>query len=117
MKAHTIHAVFIAIFPLLSTGMSLQAHAAGNVAAGKEKAQVCASCHGVDGNSVSPQFPRIAGQYPDYIVQTLSDYKSGERKNPIMAGFVANLSRRDMEDLAAYFSRQKGLAVNPPKGR
>lgn len=90
------------------------AHAAGNPAVGQLKAQTCASCHGPDGNSPSPQFPRLAGQYADYLVKALQDYKSGARKNPIMVGFAANLSQRDMENLAAFFSRQRGLAVNPP---
>jgi cytochrome c553 len=83
------------------------AHAAGNAEAGKQKSQVCQSCHGPDGNSTNAQFPRLAGQYPDYLVQALSEYKSGARKNPIMAGFAANLSERDMQDIAAYFAEQK----------
>jgi cytochrome c553 len=85
------------------------AWAGGNPEAGKQKSQVCQSCHGADGNSVNPQFPRLAGQYPDYIVQALTEYKSGQRKNPIMSGFAANLSERDMEDIASYFSGQEGL--------
>lgn len=77
--------------------------------AGKEKSKVCAACHGPDGNSPAPDFPRLAGQNPDYLVKALADYKAGERKNPIMAPQAANLSKRDMEDLAAYYSRQSGL--------
>jgi cytochrome c553 len=87
--------------------IAFSAHAAGNAEAGKQKSQVCQSCHGPDGNSASTQFPRLAGQYPDYLVQALSEYKSGARKNPIMAGFAANLSERDMQDIAAYFAEQK----------
>jgi cytochrome c553 len=87
----------------------LSASAGGDPAAGKQKSQVCQSCHGADGNSTNSQFPRLAGQYPDYIVQALSEYKSGQRKNPIMSGFAANLSERDMEDIASYFSGQRGL--------
>jgi len=87
--------------------IAFSAHAAGNPEAGKQKSQVCQSCHGVDGNSTSAQFPRLAGQYPDYLVQALSEYKSGARKNAIMAGFAANLSERDMEDIASYFAEQK----------
>ena len=81
-----------------------------NPEAGKEKARPCAACHGADGNSPSPDFPRLAGQYYDYLVKALTDYKSGARKNPIMAPQAANLTRRDMEDVAAYFSGQQGLA-------
>jgi len=92
--------------------IAFPAHAAGNPEAGKQKSQVCQSCHGADGNSTSAQFPRLAGQYPDYLVQALSEYKSGARKNAIMAGFAANLSERDMEDIASYFAEQKdGLAT------
>lgn len=84
--------------------------AAGDPSAGEEKAKVCASCHGVDGISPAPSFPILAGQYSDYIVQALQDYKSGERDNAVMKGFAVNLSRQDMQDLAAWFSRQPGLA-------
>jgi cytochrome c553 len=79
---------------------------AGDAAKGKEKSAICAACHGADGNSVAPDFPRLAGQYPDYLVVTLQHYKSGKRKNPIMAPMVANLSAEDIADLAAYFSSQ-----------
>ena len=82
---------------------------AGDAEAGQRKAKPCAACHGPDGNSVSPEFPRIAGQHYDYLVKALQRYKSGERKNPIMEPLAKNLSRRDIEDLAAYFSQQKGL--------
>lgn len=90
------------------------AWARGDAVAGAQKAQeVCASCHGPDGNGPNPIYPRLAGQYPDYLVKVLKDYKSGARKNAIMSGFVAGLSQRDMENLAAHFSRQRGLAVRP----
>lgn len=82
---------------------------AGDPAAGKEKSQVCVPCHGLDGNSENPQFPRLAGQHPDYLVKALRDYQTGARKNPIMAPFAASLSPRDMADLAAYFAARKGL--------
>lgn len=84
---------------------------AANPDAGKEKSKPCAACHGPDGNSQAPDFPRLAGQHYDYLLKSLKDYKSGARKNPIMAPQAANLSVRDMEDLAAYYSRQPGLAV------
>jgi len=84
---------------------------AGDAAAGKTKSKTCAACHGPDGNSGSPAFPKIAGQHYDYLVKALKRYKSGERKNAIMSPQAANLSRRDIEDLAAYFSQQKGLVT------
>jgi cytochrome c553 len=86
------------------------AQAAGDIDAGKTKAAPCAACHGADGNSPTgavPNIPIIAGQYKDYIARALEDYKTGKRKNPIMAGFVANLSKQDRADLAAYFASQK----------
>ncbi len=97
---------------------SANALADGNAAAGKTKSTVCQSCHGVDGNSTNSEFPRLAGQYPDYLIHALKQYKSGARKNAIMNGFAASLSTQDMEDIAAYFSSQKGLNVlryNMPK--
>ena len=85
------------------------ANAAGNAASGKEKAaQVCAACHGPEGNKPSdPTQPILAGQHYDYLVRALSDYKNGRRGNPIMKGFASQLSKKDIEDLAAWFSRQK----------
>jgi cytochrome c553 len=84
---------------------------AGNPDAGKEKSRPCAACHGPDGNSAAADFPRLAGQHNDYLVKALRDYKSGVRKNPIMAPLVANLTERDVEDLAAFYSQQRGLVT------
>lgn len=81
--------------------------AGGNVEAGKAKSAVCAGCHGADGNSQTPMFPKLAGQHEDYLYQSLKDYKNGKRKNPIMAGQVSALSDQDMQDLAAFFARHK----------
>ena len=93
----------------LSLAFAQSAIAAGKAEAGKAKAaQVCAACHGADGAKPSaPDQPILAGQYYDYLVKALADYKSGKRNNPIMKGFVANLSAQDIEDLAAWFSSQK----------
>jgi cytochrome c553 len=85
--------------------------ATGDAEAGRAKAQPCKACHGEAGISVSPEFPKIAGQHPDYLATALKHYKLGKRKNPIMVGQVANLSETDMLDLAAYFSSQPGLAT------
>ncbi len=82
---------------------------AADIEAGKSKAaEVCASCHGVDGNSPAPNFPKIGGQYRTYIAKTLRDYKSGARVDPIMAGMTAALSAEDIENLAFYYSKQSG---------
>lgn len=83
--------------------------AGGNAEAGKAKSAACAGCHGADGNSPTAMFPKLAGQHADYMYHSLLAYKSGKRKNPIMSGQVAALSDQDMQDLAAYFAKQKGL--------
>ena len=83
----------------------------GDAEVGKKKSTPCAACHGANGVSASPDFPNLAGQYEDYLAKALSHYKNGKRKNPIMQAQVANLTEKDMSDLAAYFSHQKGLAV------
>jgi cytochrome c553 len=93
---------------LLSFTLAGAAWAGGNAEKGKEKAaQVCAACHGPEGNKPSaPDQPILAGQYPDYLVKALSDYKSGKRSNPIMKAFAGQLSKQEMEDVAAWFSIQ-----------
>jgi cytochrome c553 len=88
--------------------LPLNLHAKGSAEAGRAKSQVCAACHGPEGNKPStPDQPILAGQHYDYLVKALSDYKSGKRTNPIMKGFAAALSRQDIEDLAAWFSNQR----------
>ena len=80
--------------------------AGGNAAAGQKKAeQVCQSCHGMDGQGIDDTYPKLAGQFADYMVKALQDYKTGARKNPIMMGFAASLTEQDMENVAAYYSR------------
>ena len=77
----------------------------------KEKAATCAACHGADGNSDTPaqsQYPRLAGQYHDSIARALHEYKSGDRKNPIMAGMAAPLSEAEIDALARYFAAMPG---------
>jgi cytochrome c553 len=83
------------------------AASSADLAAGKAKAtEVCAACHGADGNSPSPDFPKLGGQHPDYLAKALRDYQSGQRKNPIMGGFAQALSKQDIENLAAYYGGQ-----------
>lgn len=97
---------------IITTAMTLSAAAyAADPAAGREKSKVCAACHGENGISQAPDFPKLAGQYNDYLVRALSDYKSGARKNAIMAGQVTNLTKQDIADLAAYYSSQHALAT------
>jgi cytochrome c553 len=96
---------------LLAFSVAGAAQARGNAVSGKAKAaQVCAACHGPDGNKPSaPDQPVLAGQHYDYLVRALSDYKAGHRNNPIMKGFAAQLSKQDIEDLAAWFASQASL--------
>ena len=91
---------------LALTGVSV---AAGDAKAGKAKAVNCAGCHGVNGNSTNPAWPKLAGQHAGFIAKQLADFKSGKtRSDPLMAGQVANLSQQDMDDLGAYFASQTG---------
>jgi cytochrome c553 len=85
---------------------------AQDAAAGKQKAQVCAACHGVDGNSTLPQNPILAGQTARYLYLQIRDFKEGRRKDPMMSPMVVNLSRKDMLDIAAYFAALKPIGQN-----
>jgi cytochrome c553 len=105
MKNVLVTAVFLGLGLMAVEGRAIEQ---GDPARGEQLSSACGACHGADGNSTNPQFPRIADQYPDYIVQALKAYKSGDRKNAIMAGIASGLSEQDMQDLAAYFSRQQG---------
>ncbi|HEY8520393.1 MAG TPA: c-type cytochrome [Gammaproteobacteria bacterium] len=81
--------------------------ATGSIEAGKTKASTCAACHGVDGNSVTPEWPSLAGQHASYIVKQLKAFQSGERTDVQMTPFAMALTEQDMLDLAAYFEAQK----------
>jgi cytochrome c553 len=84
--------------------------AAADIEAGRKKAaEVCAACHGPDGNSPTGDFPRIAGQHADYLAKAIRDYKTGARKDPVMSGFANPLTPTEVENLAAYFASQSGL--------
>ena len=85
------------------------AFASGDAAAGKQKSATCAACHGPDGNATADgQYPRLAGQYQDYIAQALHEYKDGKRNNAIMVGMAAPLTDRDIDNLAAYYASLPG---------
>jgi cytochrome c553 len=86
-------------------------HEAAPARSGEEVSTQCVACHGTDGNSPTPNFPRIAGQHADYMFHTLMSYKNGNRKNAIMAGIVAALSEQEMKNVAAFFAGQTGLSV------
>jgi len=89
--------------------------ASGDAAAGKEKSATCAACHGPDGNSVNPIWPKLAGQHQDYLYKQIMDFKTGARTDQTMTAMAAVLSEQDAADLAAYFASQQqdGGAADP----
>ena len=97
--------LFITITLLVTIAFS-PVRAAGDPEAGQTKSASCSACHGVDGNSVNPEWPKLAGQHEGYIVKQLSYFSDGERVNTTMKGMVAGLSAQDLEDLGAYFASQ-----------
>mgnify|MGYP001024957645 FL=1 len=101
MKA-LITTLAVAALAVLATPAEARDPAAG---AAKAK-EICAACHGMDGNSPTPDYPKIGGQYEDYLAKALRDYKSGARKNAIMAGFAGALTRQDIANLAAHYASQ-----------
>ena len=101
-----VRTTVIAVALTLLPGFALGADSAAGQAKAKE---ICQACHGLDGNSPTPDYPKLAGQYPDYLAKALRDYKSGARKNPIMAGFAKSLTEKDIENVSAYFSTQPSV--------
>ena len=101
------HFSVIVITLALTLSSKAWAEPQGNPKAGKSKAAACAACHGVDGNSPTAAFPKLAGQVAEYTVKQLEDFKSGARKNAIMSSQVIALSKQDMWDIASYYSEQK----------
>ncbi len=107
---------FLVALALLGSGLSLASAAWAESPAATAAATVCAGCHGADGNSVAPTFPKLAGQQKKYLLRELMDYKSGKRVSEIMVPLLANLSESDLAELAAYYSKQKpapGVAGDP----
>jgi cytochrome c553 len=105
------HLGAVAIAAALAAVPALAAQ--GNAARGGDAAKgqavaagVCAACHGTDGNSPLAANPNLAGQHAEYLVKQLRNYKSGERKNPIMTGIASTLSEDDMRNVAAYYAAQ-----------
>lgn len=92
-----------------------QSAVAADAAAGKNNSGVCSTCHGVDGNSLSPSFPKLAGQGDAYLIKQMKDIRDGARPVPTMAGQLDNMSDEDLADLAAYYSSQTktGGKTNP----
>jgi len=97
----------------LATACAINPASAADLVAGKAKAtEICLACHGDGGNSTVADFPKLGGQHPDYLAKALRDYKSGQRKNPIMAGFASALSKQDIENLAAYYGSQPATVAS-----
>lgn len=94
-------------FVLFGFAVAGYAQGGGDAGRGKAKAAPCAQCHGVDGGGAgNPAWPKLAGQFPEYLVEQLEAFKSGGRKDPLMTPQAAKLSEQDMWDLAAYFASQ-----------
>lgn len=102
----------LALLVSASLGAASAVAQEGSVEAGRTKAVTCAACHGVDGNSVTPDWPMLAGQHSAYIVRQLKAFKNGERTDVTMKPFADMLTDQDMLDVAAYFAAQKPT----PKG-
>ncbi len=93
--------------------------AEGNAEAGKGKTAMCAACHGADGNSLVPMYPKLAGQSANYLVKQLTEFKLGVtsggksgRVDPVMGGMAMALSEQDIADVAAFYANQKITAGN-----
>lgn len=95
-----ILALSLALFAAATGG----ANAQGDVKAGREKAQKCEACHGLDGLAKIPEAPNLAGQTMQYLIEQMGEFKSGERKNEMMSLVAPTLSDQDIEDLAAYYA-------------
>lgn len=99
MKKIFKHALMVVGFAVAAQG----AAAAGDAAAGEGKAATCAACHGADGNSPTPMFPKLAGLGEKYLLKQLMDIKAGDRVVPEMTGLLDSMSEQDMADIAAFF--------------
>ena len=106
MKKYTMMATLGLSLALVST-----AWAAGNPDGAKEKAQQCGACHGADGNSQTPNFPKLAGQSEDYLRFALKHYRNKQRNNAIMNSQAENLTDKEIADLSAFYAQQKGLQL------
>ncbi|HUQ11590.1 MAG TPA: c-type cytochrome [Steroidobacteraceae bacterium] len=99
------------------SGANVLAQSKNDVPADKrpKATEVCLACHGTNGVGITPDYPTIAGQHRDYIVRALVDYQKGGRKNAVMTGMAANLTREDIESLATYYSGQAPALEVVPK--
>ncbi len=113
MKQYRIPFNLSFLFGLASLFCMSAISMAGDPYAGEVKAQVCLTCHGAGDETTGVATPIISGQYEDYIAHSLRAYKSGERNNPIMAGFATQLSESDIRDIAAYYAKMESSLFTP----
>ena len=102
--------LFVSLLLILGvTGMAQASGSAvvGDATAGQAKTAVCAACHGPNGNSAAPNFPKLAGQGERYLLKQLTDIKDGKRQVLEMTGQLTNLSDQDLADIAAYYAQEK----------
>lgn len=102
----TVRAVACIAAAWLVSSAGLTQELVGSVADGQTKSAVCAACHGVDGNSITAEWPSLAGQHAAYTIRQLRAYQNGEREDVLMSNFAVELSEQDMLDLAAFYEAQ-----------
>jgi cytochrome c553 len=113
-REHVLMTLAVAICAV-STLAVRDGRAAGDIAAGRQKALMCQTCHGLDGKAKIPEAPSLAGQGAVYLTKALNDYRSGARKNDMMSLVASTLKDKDVEDLAAYYSAIEVTVSPPPK--
>jgi len=118
--SHLMSPAMCRILAVAALGLSLsvmdaQAQQVGDAAAGSTKSATCTACHGLNGNSVNPEWPVIAGQNAFYVREQVLDIKTGKRPNPLMQPLVQDLTEQDINDLAAFYSTQTpaGMEADP----
>ena len=112
MMAKAMMKKFVLGLFAIASFVAASAAPAADLKAGEAKVKaVCQACHGTDGNNQNADYPKLGGQYPDYLAKALRDYKSGARKNPIMGAFAGTLSTADIDNVAAYYAAQPAVLV------
>lgn len=113
MLTRTVYRTFstLALVSFMGLAAGGASAAGGDADLGRGKSTTCHACHGADGMGTAPMYPKLAGQHEAYLAYALRGYRSGERKNPIMAGFATGLSDEDIADLAAFYSSLDGLTT------
>jgi cytochrome c553 len=112
LRGHVLRVFAVALFAVSAFAVR-DGRAAGDIAAGRQKALMCQTCHGLDGMAKIPEAPSLAGQNAVYLAKALNDYRSGARKNDMMSLVAPTLKDKDVEDLAAYYSAIE-VTVSPP---